>query len=184
MSKEIERRTTHGKSEVLRRMDGRVLLQKKEAYRIARVMGMAFCPVNVKDSFVGYLIPPSVEGVPAEPLRIEVRVRSFPSTDHESTLIERKVEQKLSVRTLYCEAFSDGMAVCYDLDSVSPLLSWHDREVTAVTVAKNGKRTAKRVGYIPYSLGRMIRLGEDVNRDPLTPSNDVTKDGPVSGPLF
>ena len=80
MNKDVKRAAQADKPELLKRFDARVVLQKAAAYRIARALGMAFCPVTIKKDFVGYLVSPAAIyfGVPAEYLNLtnqELKVR-------------------------------------------------------------------------------------------------------------
>lgn len=173
------------KPELLLRMDAAVAMQKAAAFRIASALGAAFLPVQGKRSFVGWLVPRAVGGVAQPPVRMEVRCRDFPSTTHTSSLIEKRVDQLLGKeRTLYCEAFADGVAVVYDLLSVRNLLVWEELGMASVTVQKTGRKVKKMAAHLPYAMGTMLRMGEDVNRDPSAPSNDITAPPVRPVPLF
>lgn len=166
---------------MLVKMDAAVAMQKAAAYRIAAALGGGFLPVHGKRSFVGWLVPKAVDGVPTPPVRMEVRCRDFPSTVHTSTLIEKRVSDMLTGdRVVYCEAFTDGVAVVYDLVSVRNLLVWNELGMADVTVTKTGRRVKKVSAHIPYAMGRMFRMGPDLNRDLSLPPNDIT--APASRP--
>ena len=174
------------KSNLLLRMDAAVVMQKAAAYRIASVLGCGFLPVDGKKSFVGWLVPRAVNGVPTPPARMEVRCRDFASTVHTSTLIEKRVADLLKGdRVIYCEAFTDGVAVIYDLASVRNLLVWSELGMSSVTVTKTGRKVKKVSSLLPYAMGRTVRLGPDINRDVALPANDITQPPRVGAdPLF
>lgn len=174
------------KPELLLRMDAAVAMQKAAAYRIAAALGGGFLPVHGKKSFVGWLVPRAVNGVPTPPVRMEVRCRTFPSTVHTSTLIEKRVADLLKGdRVVYCEAFTDGVAVVYDLASVRNLLVWNELGMSNVTVSKTGRKVKKASAHIPYAMGTVVRMAPDLNRDPSLPANDITSPVRAAGtPLF
>lgn len=172
------------KPELLRKMDTAVVLQREAAHRIARSMGGSFFPAPEKGSYLGLLVMPQVSGKMMDPIRLEVRVRNFPSTEHDSSLVEKRVLDRVKGKgVLYCEAFSDDVAIAYDVDAIRDLLVFGGTECNSTTVVVGEKRE-KQVAYVPHALGarvQMVRMTQTVIGEHAAP---IAKPEPRTEPLF
>ena len=99
---------------------------------------------------------------------IESKVRNFPSTKFDSTMIEQPKYNKIKgywknkqcFDAWYVEFFNDDVALIYFLSQVEPT-EWV-RETHVKNTAENKGKIVKVIGYLPYSKGKMVKLINNV----------------------
>lgn len=160
-------------------MDARVVLQEREARRVASVLGGAHFPAKGrKRTHLGWFVPRAVGGVPQRTIRWDVRVRDFPSTQHPTVLIEKRTVDRLlkDGRCLYVEVYTDDTAWVVDLTQVRHLLVWERLGMNRTTVVSDDK-VEKVACLVPRQLGEVVHL-RHVRQDETVPAIATTE------PLF
>lgn len=149
------------------RIDRKFSEQRATCYRLVKAMGaISFYPILKKNAPIGYLILPNGNVAP-----IEMKMRSFPSTQFDSTLIEQGIVDRLkrhSQRTsfhtiLYAERFTDEVVILYHINEAA--LEWCTEEAEISTVERKGKKN-KTVTFLPYSTGTMIDISDKAMNRP------------------